>query len=177
MSEQAIHQRTAVVTGTRVNNQTNRLVQYDDVLVLVEYVQRKMLGTPFHPIVILGSQHQPSPGNTTRLGHLAIAPQTTRLDPFGKPATREISKNCGGGSIEAVPWSASVTSTNIDSDSLKTSSSKRCDSRTGALHCDPKCTTVDDRSWPLVAHFHTPSCSQCSCSCQGVPGLVETMKN
>ena len=85
-----------------MHNQTHRLIQHDQMIVLVEDIHWQVLRAPVHAIVIFGLQHQPV-ANDHFFSWLARLPLrlSAPLSPTQPAAPREIGKQRSGRSVKA----------------------------------------------------------------------------
>ncbi len=104
MVQQGVEQRPVGVPGGRMHDQPGRLVQHQDVLVLVDHLQRDVLRLPFALGLLFGLQFEHGPGmdDVTRAQHGTVDGEPTILDPAGQAGTGMLGKQLGGDLIQAL---------------------------------------------------------------------------
>lgn len=102
--QQGIEQRTAGMPGSRVHNQPGRLVDYHDVLVLVDDIQFDIFCDPLALGLLLGLKHElrATMDEVARAHDCTIDRQAAFFDPRSKPRTRILGEQLGGDLVEAL---------------------------------------------------------------------------
>ncbi|MCW0424878.1 hypothetical protein NB713_002821 [Xanthomonas sacchari] len=101
--QQGIDQGAAGIAGARVHHQPGRLVQHDDLVVLVQHLQRDVLGQG----VGLGVQHRVQAGDLAAAQRIArprrgaVEQGVAGFDPFGQARTRVFGEQFGQHRVEA----------------------------------------------------------------------------
>ena len=102
--QQCIEQGTVLMAGRRMHHQPRRLVQHQDLLILVDDVQIDVLRHPFALRLLFGLEHQTTAAvnGIARPQALAVDLQTAVLDPAGQARSGVLGKQLRGDLIQAL---------------------------------------------------------------------------